>query len=85
MNENILAGGAVTLAGMILAAFVFLFLKVLSHLESRLATWRCLSQDKVRIAETRIEVARIENAPNLWKLPLPPDYDFKSSTLGPRA
>ena len=72
VNENVLVGAGVTLAGMVLAAFVFLFLKVLQHLESRLLTWREMSKDKVRVAETTVQVAQLRYGPKVFDLPLPP-------------
>lgn len=76
VNENVLVGAGVTLAGMILAGMLFLFLKVLNHLENRLTCWKDLARLSLQEAETKVRIAELKYIPQMPKLQLPKPMDF---------
>jgi hypothetical protein len=79
VNENILVGAGVTLAGMCLAMFVlfvFLALRLLSHLQARLECWRYLRDIDLQIAKEKVKVAHLRYGLRAPLLSLPKDFDF---------
>lgn len=76
VNENILVGAGVTIAGMLLAGLMFLFRRLLNHLENRLAYHRHRADVDLQIAKENVKIAHLQFGLRAPLLALPKDFDF---------